>query len=428
MTHEFRLWARRHYRFKIHGQSWFDGAARRRRAARRQPAGSGNRGAVLSLAAITDPENLLLVFRRLRATGGQAAGLDGIRFDDLSTAEVAGALRHVARAIRQRRYRPYPTRPVLIAKDNGRFRELRIASVCDRIVAAALYQALAAILDATLLPGCYGFRPRRSVLHLLADLERIIVEQGRFVIGTDDIAAAFPSVRIDDLMDDYRRIIQDPEILWLIETVLRGHDGLARSVGLDQGNSMSPASLNIRLTTCLDRPLLAEPGNPAWLRWADNLIFPSHTVSEARQAIQRAAALLAPAGFLFKGEARPTNLRRQGARRTVLGFEISYADGRLRYGVPRIAWGKLRKELTGAHESEYPSEVARSTVRGWLAAYGPAPGGVERERVIRETLEVAAVSGFRELGATEELERCAQDAWQGWERVRRSVGLQEYSL
>ena len=78
--------------------------------------------------------------------------------------------------------------------------ELRIAALCDRVVAAALYQVLSAAIDLVLLPTCYGFRPGRSVLQMLAAIERTIVDQDRYVVATDDIADAFGSVVIDDAL------------------------------------------------------------------------------------------------------------------------------------------------------------------------------------------------------------------------------------
>ena len=61
---------------------------RRRRAAARRRLASID----LTLAAIADPEFLLGVYRELKSTGGPAAGLDGIHYDDLSITEIAAAL------------------------------------------------------------------------------------------------------------------------------------------------------------------------------------------------------------------------------------------------------------------------------------------------------------------------------------------------
>ncbi len=312
-----------------------------------------------------------------------------------------------------------------IPKGDDRYRELRIATIVDRVVAAALYEALSERLDATLLPDCYGFRSGRSIFQLLATMEQIVFGQERYVIASDDISDAFPSVRIDNVMTIYRELVRDPDLLWLLETVLRGADGASRTVGIDQGNPMSPISMNVLVSECLDRPFSADPTNPPWLRWADNVLYLCHGVCEARQAIRQAAMLLATAGFRLKGEAAPTNLGRQGARRHVLGFDVKLGERGLDFAIPNQAWNKLRVSLIEAHEVWNPSNIARSVVRGWLAGYGPALAGADAVRTVHQVLELAADIGFREIGNLRSVLRIARRSHAVWEQVRRSTVHQQ---
>ena len=78
-----------------------------------------------------------MAYNRLRAEGGRRPGIDGLTYNDFSRAEIAAVLRTVSRAMSVLSYRPYPTRSVLIPKSNGRFRELRLAIIVDRVVAKA---------------------------------------------------------------------------------------------------------------------------------------------------------------------------------------------------------------------------------------------------------------------------------------------------
>ena len=73
-------------------------------------------------------------------------------------------------------------------------------------------------------------------------------------------------------------------------------------------------------------------------------------MTEGNQALQRARALLQPAGLSLKGEDGPAaNLQRRGARVEILGFQVSYRDGRLRYGL-----GKKASEEPGTALAEKP--------------------------------------------------------------------------
>ena len=190
--------------------------------------------AEVSLEKIIDAENLLLAYDKLKRDGGQAPGVDGLTYRDFSRAEIAGVLRQVSGAIQRRQYRPYPTRLVSIPKGNGRHRQLRLAIIADRTVGKALQEALTPVLDPVFLPGSLGFRPGRGVWDVLLGIERTATEQHRWIIAQDDVRDAFPSIRIADALADYRRHIPDPGVQYLVEAVLRGHEGSARTTGIDQ--------------------------------------------------------------------------------------------------------------------------------------------------------------------------------------------------
>ncbi len=379
----------------------------------------------LSLETIADPENLLRVYRWLKATGGLAPGIDGFRFQKLSITEAAEALRQVSRAIcnPDRRYRPYPARPVLIGKPNGGHRELRIGNIFDRVVTAAVQEALASRVDQTLLPCCYGYRPRRSVWDLLADLERIITLEGRYVITTEDVRNAFPSVPIADAIGDFREIVEDEGVRWLVETLLRGAAGLHRTIGIDQGSAISPAALNLRLNSCLDRPYSAGPNNPPMLRWADDLILPCIGVPEAQAATQIMARLLTAAGFELKGHNNlPIDLRDEGASRNVLGFDLSIRGDRLMLAVHEEAWRSLALKLDQAYETGNPQRTAMDVVGGWLQVYGAGFGGVGAEDNVGRVISEMVKTGFGEFVPRLKLGDVISMSQERWERTRRLVG------
>ncbi len=382
----------RRYIFAKHGRSdrfrhW---EQRQQRRQGRQSVYQPAPGQQPDFTRIIDHENLLVVYDKLRAEGGAAPGIDNLTYSDFSRAEIAAALRVVSQAIVEHRYRPYPTRPVLTPKPNGRFRELRLAIIVDRVVAKAVQEAITPLLDPVLMPGVYGFRPGRSAWDMLLAIEKTAIEQDRWVLAVDDVRDAFPSVRLADAVADYSRHISNNGVLWLIETVLRGNEGQARTVGIDQGTAVGPGTLNLRLHYALDLPQsvdsittdAAGPGNPPWYRWADNLTYLCQSVSEGNQALQRARALLQPAGFALKGEdGWPVNLKRQGASAQVLGFQVSYLDGRLRHGLGKKAWKNLEQRLEEAHAADNPGKAAMAAVRGlassaWACLRGR--GGTQR--------------------------------------------------
>ena len=218
-------------------------------------------------------------------------------------------------------------------------------------------------------------------------------------------------------------LVADEGLLWLIETILRGDDGPLRTVGIDQGSALSPATLNLRLNACLDRPLAAAPDNPPLYRWADNIALVCSSVPEATTAIQRASELLLSAGSQLKGnEGPPSNLRRQGAHRSILGYDVSVRDGRLHLGIPCKAWTSLHESLDQAYAEPDPVNLAQETIRGWLMAYGMCLDGEDVRGVIRRARSTAATLGYREVGAIADLETCIGVSHDQWEQARRSAG------
>jgi hypothetical protein len=384
-------------------------------------------------ARIIDPENLLLAYNRLRAEGGEAPGIDGLSYSDFSRAEIAAVLRVVAQQLQQRHYRPRPTRQVRIPKGSGGFRKLRLMIVIDRIIAKAVPMAIMPTLDPVFLPGVFGFRPERSIQGMLLAIEKAATERDCWVIAQDDIRAAFDNVPIADVMADFRQHLGDRDLLWLIEALLRGAKGQERTVGIDQGNAVSPVALLLRLHYALSLPQLvdtidsttnaADQDNPSrQFQYADNLVYLCRSVTEGNQALQRARALLQPAGLSLKGEdGPPVNLKRQGTRVGILGFRVSYRDGRLRYGLGGKAWKSLEQRLAEAHGAADPGRAAVAAVRGWLEAHGPAFEDAEECEALERVRRTAARMGFRELDTEEGLMGWLREARQRWLAARSSA-------
>jgi len=375
-----------------------------------------------SFKSIINSENLLRVFVSLRSSGGAAPGIDRLTYSEFSIKEIAAVLRVVTEAIRARTYRPYPNRLVLIPKHDGRYRELRLAIVVDRVVASALHEAIKRFLDRRSMQCSFGFRPGLSSYHLLAWLERIMVEQNRWVLAIDDVADAFPSMAIADVVNDFRANIRNVSICWLLETLLRGDEGSTHVMGLPQGNPLSTVALNLRMLNCLDRPYLADPANPPLLRYVDNLVFVCNGVSEGWESLNRTAQLLGRVGLRLKGQdGPPVNLRRQGASAKLLGFQVGQENGHMALHLPDGSWRALERTLAKAHLESSPGRLAQVIVEGWLTAMAPAFESVEARGMVQRAITTAARAGFRELGGITNLESRVRSGLDRWSAVRRKV-------
>jgi len=390
---------------------------RRERAPR---AGGPTPGAV-TLERVAHPESLIAAYDRLQAFGGMAPGRDGVTYAHLGRAEVCAALRGLSEVIRAGQYRPAGSRTVSIPKAGGRRRTLTLRGVLDRVVSAALNHALTPVWGPTFLDGSHGFRPGRGVWTLLAGLEAAIARSGRTVLAQDDVRDAFPSVVISDLMGDHRERFTDPGLLTLVEAVVRGGDDPDRTLGVAQGDPYSPACLNARLHATHDAPLARGGEHPPWFRYADNLAYLTAGVPEGHDLLGRVGELLAPAGFALKGvDGPPVDLR--DAEAQLLGFRVTWGDGRLRLRPGGGAWGELARHLGEAHDDVDPTGAARGAVSGWLASYGPAFATTTESETLDRLHAAAASQGFREPASPDDLRARMRAAHRRWQDLRGGPG------
>jgi hypothetical protein len=378
-------------------------------------------GTVPSVEQIADPEILIEVCHQLKRQAGQAPGPDGVTYADLSPSEVASCMRGLSKILLNGLYRPSPGRLVQIPKASGKgHRTLTLRNVLDRVVAAALNEALAPFWERVFLPGSMGFRPRRGPWDMLIELERRVLGENRYVLAIDDIKDAFDHVNLGELMNDHRRHIQDEKLLDLVEIVLRGGGNRDRKEGIEQGNAYSSTALNVRLHHAHDLGLGQDPTNTSWLRYADNLVYLTRDVPEGLEALQRSQELLQPSGFTLKGEDGPPVDLREGQAH-LLGFVLSFKDRQMAYGLDEDAWRGLEQSLERAHELPNPPSHAEQAVMGWIGAYGPAFEGTRREASER-VLSVTACHGFREvLGSPEKVWQEWQRSWSHWQGRRKSL-------
>ena len=131
------------------------------------------------------------------------------------------------------------------------------------------------------------------------------------------------------------------------------------------------------------------------MRYADNLVFATRSVTEGHQILNQARRLLRPDGHTLKGEnGPPVDLRTGEAQ--LLGFTLSLRNNRLHLGLGEASWRQLARDLEQTHEAEDPPTAAQRVVESWLTCFGAAfesSGASDLERVYR----VAAALGFREL-------------------------------
>ena len=240
----------------------------------------------ITLEAILSRENLTLALKRVEANKG-APGVDGMTTEELRKYifEHPGEL---TSAILSGKYRPAPVKRVTIPKpEKGKFRNLGIPTVIDRLVQQAVAQKLSYSYDDTFSMSSFGFRPTRSAHDAIFKVMSE-ADQG-YVWAVDmDLEKFFDTVNHSRLIRKLSTRIKDGRVISLITRMLKSgvwtQGKVEKSeVGLMQGGPLSPLRANIYLDE-LDKEL--KKRGHRFARYADDLVILCKSKRSAQRTLK----------------------------------------------------------------------------------------------------------------------------------------------
>jgi len=157
-------------------------------------------------------------YRCCRANDG-TAGVDGQTFADIEAYGVMKWLGEVAEELRKKTYRPQAVRRVYLPKPDGKQRPLGIPTIKDRVVQTAALVLLEPIFEADLQPEQYAYRPGRSALQAVQQVQALMIAGHTEVIDAD-LSGYFDSIPHAKLMKAVARRVSDRHLLGLIKAWL----------------------------------------------------------------------------------------------------------------------------------------------------------------------------------------------------------------
>jgi len=270
---------------------------------------------------VCERANLKEALRQVKSNKG-SAGVDRMTVDQLGD-----YLKQHWPAIREQlligTYEPKPVRRVEIPKPGGGgVRKLGIPTVLDRFVQQAVMQVLQRRWDPTFSRHSYGFRPRRSAHHAVAQAQQYIAAGHSWVIDLD-LEKFFDRVNHDKLMGQIATRVEDKRLLKLIRAFLNAgvmENGLVSpSVeGTPQGGPLSPLLSNLVLDE-LDREL--ESRGHRFVRYADDCNIYVRSERAGQRVMESITRFITQKLKLKVNEAKSAVARPQ--ERKFLGFSFT---------------------------------------------------------------------------------------------------------
>jgi len=321
------------------------------------------------------PETLDQAYRQAKANAG-AAGVDGVRFEDIESSGVERWLAELRQELVEETYHPQPVRRVMIPKPGGGERPLGIPTIRDRVVQTAVVLLLEPIFEVDFEDNVYAYRPERSAHDALAEVRKRLLYGGQQHVVDADVTKYFDTIPHAELLQSVARRVADGKILRLLKLWLkspveewdeRGNrrmtGGKKSKRGTPQGGVVSPLLANIYINRLLRhwRKTGASERLGQIVSYADDFVIVCASRRQAEESLALVSRWLEKLGLMI----HPTKTRLCQAREEPFDF-LGYTFGPTRH------W-QTGKRILSARPSKNAQKRLKEKINTLLFRGNPTP-------------------------------------------------------
>jgi retron-type reverse transcriptase len=259
-------------------------------------------------------------------------------------------------------YRPRPVRQFYVYEPKKRL--ITAPAFYDRVVHHALCNIIEPIFDKSFIYHSYACRKIKGT-HKAVDkfqqyMRKAQGKWGRVYCLKIDIKRYFPSINHDILFKIIKRKIKDPDILWLIKTIIDSNPG---NTGIGIGALTSQLFANIYLNQ-LDHFVKEVLRMKYYVRYMDDIVILGRDKKQLRQVLNEIK------DFLWDRFKLETNSKTQimpiNRGITYLGYRVWPTHRLLKGESKRRIKKKLRLYQKLYREGKVDLDEIRASVMSWL--------------------------------------------------------------
>jgi RNA-directed DNA polymerase len=360
-------------------------------------------------------ETLHRAYRQAKANAG-AAGVDGVRFEDIEAYGEDRWLAELRQELVEETYHPQPVRRVMIPKPGGGERPLGIPTIRDRVAQTAVVLLLEPIFEADFEDNVYAYRPERSAHDALAEVRKRLYGGQQHVVDAD-VTQYFDTIPHAELLQSVARRVADGKILrllklWLKSPVEERDGGGNRRMtggkkgkrGTPQGGVVSPLLANIYINRLLRhwRKTGASERLGQIVSYADDFVIVCASHRQAEESLALVSRWLKKLGLTI----HPTKTRLCHAREEPFDF-LGYTFGPVRH------W-RTGKRFLSARPSKKAQKRLKGKINALLPRGNPTPWP---ELLVRLNRLLSGWAEYFSFGYTVQADEAV--GWHVRERVRR---------
>jgi len=327
-------------------------------------------------------ETLKEAYRLAKKNNGKP-GVDGVTFKQIEREGKEDFLRGIREELVREEYLPLRYREVGIPKGNGKVRRLRIPTIRDRVVQAALKLILEPIFETDFHGNSYAFRPGRSAHQMISRVSKKITYGHRKVLEVD-LKAYFDNIRHHILFSKVAERVNDARIMHLVKLIVKTNG----KKGVPQGGVLSPLLANIYLNEvdglfekAAGRARRNGYGGMDYCRFADDMVITfarhprsDHLLEYSRQRLEKELDRLGVE--LNQEKTKAVNLE-DGETFNLLGFTWRLATSKKGKKFPliiprpekrKVILGKVKKAIRENWSERLPVVIGKinPVIRGWV--------------------------------------------------------------